>query len=112
MFYSHSILKSTFPTPSIFPSSATEIYNPKRTTNKCVLYVCADLAFLSHTCWKVCIDSKLISVCLIYDYSLISDLHIFVYERAECATISLKCKKVKLFILNNFAEYLKKLQII
>ena len=35
------------------------------------------------------IDSKSNSVCLINDYSLIADLHIFVYGSAECATISL-----------------------
>ena len=29
------------------------------------------------------IDSKLISVCLIKYYSLIADLHIFIYERAN-----------------------------
>ena len=45
---------------------------------------------------------KLISVCLINDYSFIADIHIFVYGRAECATISLKCAKVKLLILINF----------
>ena len=33
------------------------------------------------------IDSKLISVCLINYYSLIADLHIFVYGSAECATL-------------------------
>ena len=33
------------------------------------------------------IDSKLISVCLINDYSLIADLHIFVYGSAECVTL-------------------------
>jgi hypothetical protein len=49
------------------------------------------------------IDSKLISVCLINDYLLIADLHIFVYGRAECATISLEWTKVKLLILNYFA---------
>ena len=49
----------------------------------------------------ISIDSKLISVCLINDYSLIADLHIFVYRRAECAYISLECAKVKLLILNN-----------
>ena len=49
------------------------------------------------------VDSKLISVCLINDYSLIADLHIFVYGRAECASISLECRKVKLFISNNVA---------
>ena len=51
------------------------------------------------------IDSKLISVCLTNDYSLIADLHIFVYGRAECFSISLECIKVKLFILNNFGQY-------
>ena len=47
------------------------------------------------------IDSKVISVCLINDYSLIAGLHIFVYGRAECEFILLKCRKVKLSILNN-----------
>ena len=49
------------------------------------------------------IDSKLISVCFINDYSLIADLHIFAYELAECASISLEYTKVKLLKLNNFA---------
>ena len=49
------------------------------------------------------IDSKSISVRLNNDYSLIADLHIFVYGSAECATISLECTKVKLLILNAFA---------
>ena len=62
--------------------------------------MCVDLASLSHI---NSIDSKLISVSLINDYSLIADLHIFVYGRAEYASISLECTKVKLFILNNFA---------
>ena len=48
------------------------------------------------------IDSKLISVCLINDYSLIADLHIFVHGSAECSIISLECTTVKLLILNNF----------
>ena len=48
------------------------------------------------------IDSKFISVCLINDYLLVADLHIFVYGSAECVTISLECTKVKLLILNNF----------
>ena len=51
------------------------------------------------------IDSKFISVCFINDYSLIADLHIFVYGRAECFSISLECIKVKIFILNNFGQY-------
>ena len=49
------------------------------------------------------IDSKLISECLINDYSLIADQHKFVYGCSECASISLECTKVKLLILNNFA---------
>ena len=48
------------------------------------------------------IYSKVISVCLINDYSLIADLHIFIYARAECEYISLKCTKVKLSVSNNF----------
>ena len=51
------------------------------------------------------INSKLISVCLINAYSLIADLHIFVYGSAECATISLKCTKVKILILNIFSLF-------
>ena len=48
------------------------------------------------------IDSKLISVCLFNDYSLIADQHIFVNGRTECAYISLECTKVKLLILKDF----------
>ena len=48
------------------------------------------------------IESKLISVCLINDYLLIANLHIFVYGQAKCASISLEWTKVKLSILNNF----------
>ena len=47
------------------------------------------------------IDLKLLSVCLINDYLLIADQHIFVYGRAECTSISLECTNVKLLILNN-----------
>ena len=53
---------------------------------------------------KESIESKLISVCLINDYSLIAQLHIFVYERAELSSISLECTKVKGSILNNFVS--------
>ena len=47
--------------------------------NKCIVCVCEDLACLSHVIESI--DSKLISVrlTLINDYSIISDLHIFVY---------------------------------
>ena len=51
------------------------------------------------------IESKLISVCLINDYSLIAQLDIFVYERAELFFILLECSKVKLSILNNFKPF-------
>ena len=51
------------------------------------------------------IDSKLISACLINDYSLIADRHnFFVYGRAECSSISLECIKEKLPISNNFGS--------
>ena len=62
----------------------------------CVVCVSEELASLES------IDSNLISVCLINDYSLIADLHIYVYGRTECTSISLECTKVKLLILNNF----------
>ena len=64
----------------------------------CVVCVCEDLASL-FTYVIGSIDLKLISVCLINDYSLIADLHIFVYGRAVSETISLACRKVKLLIL-------------
>ena len=50
------------------------------------------------------IDSKLISVCLINDYSLIAQLLIFVYERAELSSISFECAKVKISISIKFAR--------
>ena len=59
--------------------------------------VCEDFTYVMES-----IDSKLISVCLINDYSLIADLHIFVYGCAEYATISIECTKVKLPIFNSF----------
>ena len=52
------------------------------------------------------IDSKLISVRLIIDYSLIADLDLSVYGRAECS-ISLECTKVKLLILDNLESRVK-----
>ena len=70
--------------------------------NECVLCVCVCIFGFSFTYVIKSIDSKLISVCLIHDYSLIADLYIFVYGRAECEFISLECTKVKLLILNNF----------
>ena len=46
---------------------------------------------------------------LINNYSLIADLHIFVYGRAGCASISLEWTKVKLLILDNFySNWLKR----
>ena len=57
---------------------------------------------MSVCCVIESIDLKLISVYFINDYFLIANLHIFVYGRAECASISLKCTKLKLLILINF----------
>ena len=48
------------------------------------------------------LDSKLISLCLINDYSIIADLYIFVYGRSESTSISLECTKLNLLMLNNF----------
>ena len=59
---------------------------------------------ISFTYVKEVIKSKLISVYLINDYSLIADLHIFDYGSAEFSSISLECTKVKLLILNNFEK--------
>ena len=67
-------------------------------TNECV---CVKIWHLFHIHDRS-IDSKLISVCLINNYSLIADLHIFVYGRAECTSISLECTKVKLLIWKNY----------
>ena len=94
MFHSHSIFNSTSLTPLL--PSPLKLQN-FTTPNECVLCVCVKIWYLFHIH-----DSKLISVCLINDYSLIADLHIFVYKRTECASISLECTKVKLLILNNF----------
>ena len=62
--------------------------------------VCVQIWHFFHILDRRYIEFKLISVCLINDYSLIADLHIFVYGRAECVFISLECTKVKLSILN------------
>ena len=74
-------------------------------TYKWVCVVCVCIFGISFRYGIKRIDSKLIYVCLINDYSLIADLHIFVCGRAEWASISLKCTKVKLIILNNLAFY-------
>ena len=60
-----------------------------------VCYVCVCRFGISFTYMIESIDLKLISVCLINDYSLIAQLHIFFYERAEFSSISLEC-------INNF----------
>ena len=99
MFHSHSILNPPFPTPSTFPSWATELYNPKWITNEYVLRECVMCIFGTTFIYVIeGIDSKVISVCLINDYSLIAVLYIFDYGSAECESISIKCTKVKLSI--------------
>ena len=67
-----------------------------------MLYVCVKIWHLFNICNR---KYKFeINFCeLINDYLLIDDPHIFVYGCAECASVSLKCTKVKLLILNNFA---------
>ena len=72
----------------------------------CVICVCR--FGISFTYVIEGIDLKLISVCLVNDFSLIADLHIFVYGRAECSSISLECIKLKLLISNNFEKGQKK----
>ena len=101
MFYLNPFLSQ--PSQPLLPSpiKLTEFYNPKWTLIS-VCCVCVWRFGVSFTYVIVSIDSKLISVFLIHDYSLIADLHIFVYGRTEYATISLECTKVKLLILNNF----------
>ena len=39
-------------------------------------------------------ECKFPSLCLISDYSLITYLHIFVYERAELSSIPVDCKYI------------------
>ena len=72
----------------------------------CVVCVCEDLAYLSHAIESI--DSKLISVCLINDYSLNADLHIFVYGRAECLFACLLCMWLIFFmsVYLFFSDYL------
>ena len=69
----------------------------------CVLCVCRyDISF---TFVILTIESKLISLSLISDYSLITNLHIFViYECTELSPISVDSKKSKLSILNKFGK--------
>ena len=80
------------------------------TPNKSLMSVCCVGVCrfgISFTYVTESIESKLISVCLINDYSLIANLHIFVYERCEFSSISLEWPKVKLSMLNNFGLWVK-----
>ena len=76
--------------------------------NECVLCVCVKIWHLLHICDRK-YRFEINFYVFINDYSLIADLHIFVYGRAECATISLECTKVKLLILDNFGKNVKNL---
>ena len=80
--------------------------------NKFTLPQCNHMIYLSLCVFRfdICftyvistLESKLISLCLIVDYSLITNLHIFVYERAELSSISVDSTNTKFAILNNFA---------
>ena len=66
-----------------------------------VYCVCADMTSLSRM-WYKTIESKLISLCLISDHSLITNPHIFFKERVELSFISVDIINVKLSISNNF----------
>ena len=81
------------------PLNLQNFTTPNRSLMCCV---CVCRFCISFTYVIEGIESKLISVFVINDYSLIADLHIFVYGRAEFSSISLEGTKVKLFILNNF----------
>ena len=103
MFHSHSILNPTYQTPSPSLLNLQNFTTPNGSLmSVCCVRVCR--FGISFICVIKGIESKLIAVCLFNDYSLIADLHIFVYGRAEFSSISLECTKVKLLILNNF-EY-------
>ena len=66
------------------------------TQNESLMSVCCVCKFgISLTYVIERIESKLISACLLNDYSLIAQLHFFVYERAELSSISLECTKGK-----------------
>ena len=67
----------------------------------CVVCVCRFGVIFSYVIKGI--DSKVTSVFLINDNSLIADLHKFDNESAEFASISLESIKVKLLLLNNFA---------
>ena len=83
-------------TPFLTLRSQSFLPSPLITNEPNVLCVC--IFGVTFTYVIEGIDSKVLSVCLIIDYSLIADLHIFVYARAECKYISLKCTKAKLSI--------------
>ena len=59
-----------------------------------------DISF-DHVC-DITMESKSISLCLISNYSLIPNLHMFVYEHAELSSISVDSTNAKLSVLNNF----------
>ena len=75
-----------------------------------MLYVCSFGVIFTYLIDGIYL--KVISTCFIIDYLQIADLHIFAYGRAEFASISLKCAKVKPSIINNFASkyVLRKMQ--
>ena len=103
MFHSHSILNPAIQSHPILPSPLKlQNFTTPNGSLMSVCFVCVCRFGISFTYMIEGIETKLISVCLINDYSLIADLHIFVYGRAEFSCISLECTKVKLSILNDF----------
>ena len=84
MFHSHSILKSTFrPNPFYLPLLSYRYLQPQMNPNECVLCVKIWHLFLIYVIESI--DSKLISVCFINDYSLIADLNTYLFMDAQNA---------------------------
>jgi hypothetical protein len=109
MFHSSPFLSQPFQPLLPSPLKLQNFTTPNQSLMS--VYVCIFGISLSYVIESI--DSKLISVCLINDYSLFAVLHIFVHGSAECATISLKCKMLILLILYNFGNhyFLKKFGI-
>ena len=82
MFYSHSILKPTAPTPSTFASLKLQNFTTPNGSLLSVCYVCMQIWHIFH----------------IRDRRYRIEINL-------CASISLECAKVKLSIINNFGLY-------
>ena len=71
----------SIPSQSLLPSPLKlKTLHPQM---KHLMCACADFTSLAYKCMVYTIEWKNISLSLICDYSLITYLHIFVYDRAE-----------------------------